>query len=147
METQNDPLSQAANGINTDMPLIQDGTFMRFECRDANITESEEKKLKMLVTKWVTTRDSLDQNNNTLNAGFPVTVRILVQETEKRTLQMVAQDLAKLLKSVGKPEVSPRELINNPSLLIGAFADAKVVVSPEKNGFPASNNLRWKLPA
>lgn len=142
-----DPLSQAAGGIDTNFPLLQDGTFMRFECREAKQTETQEKKTKQITMKWVTTKEAVDQNNRSLNAGFPVYVRINAEATETRDVQQLARDWAQVLKAAGQPQVSARQVIDNPSLLVGMIADAKVAIFPEKNGFAASNVLRWKLPA
>ena len=155
--TEVDPLSQAAGGINTDFPLLMPDRIYRLEIKSGTKevdNEAIDKKSKtkysreQLLFKLATTQDAMSRDGKPLRAGFTLRKYLLVTPTGDYTLDSVARSIAILLKACGKANVTPRELINNPSMLDKQVVDAKVGISVDKTGtYPDSNSITFVIPA
>jgi len=135
-----DPYSAPAEAYNTDFPLVAPGL------KDLEIVTGEKAVSKkgsdMVVFKLKTTQEDVDTKGETLHAGFPLFHRITITETEDRPAARIAKDLALLLKAAGKPELSPRAVMDQPEVLVGCVVRAKVVVNKETDEYPESNGIK-----
>lgn len=150
-----DPLSQAAGGIEAPkFPCLAGSRICRFTIKSIlKAATKDDATRESLTIAFKTTKDYPDTDGKTLGEGFTVYKRIgitpVAPEGEKRgrTMKDIAADIAMLLKAVGKKDATPRQLLDNPSMLDGEIIDLKTGVQPAKNGFPESNTLAWVLPA
>lgn len=152
-----DPLSQASGGIDTSFPLIAPDRVCRFKissAKKAPVKDAEKAAAghELLTLQLKTEKSYPDTDGKTLNAGFSVYHRISLTPTEGkdgksgRTIENIAKDLATLLKAVGMVDKSPRQLLDNPSILEGQVVDCRVGVNKAQGNFPESNSIKFVIP-
>lgn len=161
-----DPFATAAANLEAPkFPLLAPDRICRFKivtCVKEDVKDKPGKQ--MLVLKLVTEKDYTSDEGKPLRAGFRSTHRLMLfemPETDKfrgKTWKDVAEDTGMLLKACGKGDVAVQDLIGrpnegrtsleggNPGMLDGQVVDMKVGITPEKGGFPASNNFKFVLP-
>lgn len=149
-----DPLSQAAGGIEAPkFPVLMPDRICQFKIAKSskdNVQGDETKQ--MLVLTLATTKDYTDKDGKPLRQGFKVFHReglypMPATDTWRgRTMQDVAAGLGLILRSVGKTDISPRQLIDNPTLIEGEIVDCKVGLNKAKDGYPESNRVSFVPP-
>ena len=149
-----DPLSQAAGGVDTSFPLLAGDRILRMSISKATHGPSKTDETRNVLTlKMKTEKEAALNDGKTAKPGFTCYKRISTSQSEKtaenegRSNKDIARDLALVLKAVGKPEVSPRALMNDPTILDGQVVDVRVGVSPARGSFPESNTFSFVLPA
>lgn len=149
-----DPLSQAAGGVDTSFPLLAGDRILRMEISKVTHGPSKtDESRNVLTIKMKTQKEAALNDGKTAKPGFTCYKRISTSPSEKtaesegRTNKDIARDLALVLKAVGKPDVSPRALMDNPSILEGQVVDVRVGVAPARGSFPESNTFSFVLPA
>jgi len=137
-----DPLDQDVGGIDTSFPLLSPGLY------DMEITEAsvghkkDDPSREVLTIKFVTTLDSLDVKGEILHKGYPIFYRTGLTPTEDMPAKKVATNLARILKVCGfKSGVSPRQLTQDPKMVVGRVVRCKVKVQKETDDYPASNSI------
>jgi len=139
-ETVVDPLNMVAGEVDTRFPRLQPDRIYRLTITAEKATS--DKGNDMIVMKLQTTKDEMDTDGKVLHSGFPIYHRITVTPTAERDLKAIARDCALVLKAVGKPTVTPKQLIDDcASVLNGQLVDAKVTIQKAKDGFPESNKI------
>ena len=143
-----DPLACPACDIKTGMPLIKDGTMMRFTIRTPEKKVNQEKGTERVEFRAETTKPCYDTENNELQPGYKIVVRINGASGERKA-DALARDLASLIQAVeGKAsKTTPRQIWDNPALFDGKVVDAKVKIQAGKNGFNDQNILTYLPPA
>lgn len=150
-----DPLSGAAGGWEAPrFPLLMPDRICRFKiskCTKAPTKDDENREALTIVLK--TEKDYTGADGKPLRAGFTGFKRIGVTPSEgegdkrPRTWKNIGEDLAMLLKACGKGNISPRELLDNPSMVEGEIVDCKVGISKGTGTYPDSNTFNFVLPA
>lgn len=152
---EKDPMATDVSDVDTSFPLLQDGRLLRFEIRKPKVADAKASKAKplkegetirVLTVPCHTTDDNTGTKNEAIKKGFPVYHRITITETTERGLNDIAKNIALLCKACGLKGVTPRDVINNPTVLDGLLFEGKVKIMPEKDGFPASNVLSPVIP-
>src|SRR5947207_9028366 len=103
---ETDPLSVAAGGIDTTMPLLQSDRTMRLECISSKVepTKTDESR-NVLTIVCKTTTDGVFTTGKPARAGYKLYKRISVSPSEPkdgkdgRTMDAIKRDLALLLKA------------------------------------------------
>lgn len=149
-----DPLSQAAGGVDTSFPLLAGDRILRMSIAKCSHGPSKtDESRNVLTIKMKTEKEAALDDGKTAKPGFTCYKRISTSPSEPkegsdgRTNKDIARDLALVLKAVGKPDVSPRALLDNPEQIEGQVVDVRVGVNPAKGSFPASNTFSFVLPA
>lgn len=148
-----DPLSEAAGGVDTSFPILAGDRIVRFEVVKTTVQKKEETGNEFMVLKMKTQKEVALDDGKTAKPGFTCYKRIMItvtpptEQSEGRTIDAIKKDLSLALKCIGKPEVSAREFINNPSLFDGQVIDMKVGIQPAKGSYAASNTFAFVLPA
>lgn len=148
-----DPLAMPSSEINTDFPLLKPDKIYEFIVRDCTLDDAKSADAppgaKNLVVKLVTAKDEVDVNNSTLGSGFPITKWIPTYAVGRLTIDNVRRSLGEFIKAVLGPssKVTPRDLLNNPSMFNGRPIKGKVSISKDKTGaYPDSNSVRFVIP-
>ena len=149
-----DPFATAAANLEAPkFPILAPDRIVRFEIKKCTVDAVKDKPgRKVMTVKLATTKDATLDDGKIAKAGFTGFHRIGLTPSEpggegrERTNKNIAEDLGMLLKACGKGTNTPREVMDNPAMVEGQVVDMKVGVTPEKNGFPASNNFKFVLP-
>lgn len=149
-----DPLSQAAKDIDTSFPVLMGDRILRMTIVAATKAATKEHAdRESLTLKMKTAKDATLSDGKTAKAGFTCYKRVGLSETaaegdkNARTFKEINRDLALVLKAVGMADKSPRDLVNNPSIIDGQVVDVRVGISPARGSFPESNTFTFVLPA
>ena len=149
-----DPLSHAASGIEPPkFPVLMPERICQFRIVTSKVEDvKNDSSRKLLTLSLATERPYPDKEGKTLNKGFKVFHRIGLTPTPPtdtsrgRTIENVASDLGLLLRSCGMETKSPRQLVDNPTLIEGCIVDCKVGLNKEKDGYPESNRISFIPP-
>jgi SepF-like predicted cell division protein (DUF552 family) len=135
----------AGGEIDTSFPLIKDGSTLKMIIRNPEKVKSKEGTSEMIVCKLETTEELKATNDQTIHPGHKVISRTTITPSEKREVQAIAKDLATIIQAAeGKgAKTTPRQVIDNPSILDGKVVFVKIGIQKEKDGFPASNTARF----
>lgn len=156
-QTDADPLAMPAGGVEEPtFPVLAEG-IKRMLVKGFEQAESKEpnkktgKHTRMLVIKLQTTKDELDMEGKKVHAGFPLTVRIMLDTSDNRTNTDIAAECAMSVKAIlgAKTQTTARQCIENPTLVLDKPVDVKVTISKGKDGYPDSNTVRatnWIIP-
>jgi hypothetical protein len=150
-----DPLAGAASGWEAPkFPVLADNRLIDVEIVEATKAPVKDDAGKAagretLTLKLKTVKDYPDKDGKPLRAGFTGFHRIGLSPIEgdptrrDRTLKDVGADLAVLLRCCGGPLATrtPRDVINDPSILLKSIITVKTKISPAQGGFPESNNF------
>lgn len=163
-----DPMSTAASGLEAPkFPVLAPDKVCRFKITSAKIkatketqslAEDDPNRRTMLELVLSTTKDYKDTDGKDLRAGFKVFHYIMTspwpdhtndqgKQVRERTMKNIAEDLGMVLKACGKGSTTPRELLNNPSLLENEIVDCKVGVRKGEGTYNDSNTIKFVLPA
>lgn len=147
-----DPLAMPAADANTDYPILQGDKIYRFKVTKIELVESKSKDApadaKNLCVYLTTTEESRDVNRNVIHPGFTLRKYIPMYAGGKRTKEDFIRDVATFVKAVdGKGSKIPlTEVRDKPDQFLGRPVEGKVSIQPEKDGFPASNSVRFVIP-
>lgn len=151
-----DPLSAAAGGIDTSIPLLQPDRIMRLECSSCTVspTKTDESR-NVLTIICKTTTDGTFVTGKTAHAGYKLYKRISVSTSpakdgkEGRDNKAIARDLAAVLKAFFGPATTktPRELLSNPSMLEKLPVDGKITIEKGQGGYGDKNGVNFIIPA
>lgn len=150
-----DPLSGAASGWEAPkFPVLAPDRICRFKIvKSTKGPVKDHPEREVLTIQIKTEKDYTDKEGKTLRAGFSGYHRIGLTPSpgedngkRERTWKNIGEDLAMCLKACGMGDKAPKDLKDNPSLIEGQIVDMKVGVTPEKGGFPESNNFKFVLP-
>lgn len=133
-----DPLDQDV-GEPVKYPLLSE-KLIQFELRKPEKKVSSNGN-QMIVIPCYTMQDERSTDGDKLNAGFRVTHRIMLTETESRKDKHIANDIKRLCQSTGVTGKKVREIIDDPSIFDGKTMQADVKISPASGKYEASNNL------
>jgi hypothetical protein len=152
-----DPLSQAASNLEAPRyPTLAPDRIARFKITKAIKGPVKGKPNNSLLTVTFSTEEDLpDTDGKTLRKGFSVYARTGLTPTEgggpenkrPRTLQQIAEELGMYLKWCGLHDKTPRNLIDNPSIIEGFVGDCRIGLTKETAEYPASNTIKLVLPA
>ena len=139
----NDPLSTPSEAIDISYPKLPPANY---EMTIVEATKVANKKGTgdNLVLKWKTSREQTSTKGDILNPGqvvIPSYVSLAVSGA--RTTKQIAQDLTRIIRGAGLPgSTTPRELIDNPTVLAGKTLLVKVGLRQETAEFPESNEVK-----
>jgi hypothetical protein len=149
-----DPLAGAAEGWEAPkFPVLAADRLVEMEIVEATkaLVKDEAGKAagrESLTLKLKTVKDYADKDGKPLRAGYTGFHRISVSPItgdptkRDRTLKDIGADLAVLLRCCGMGKTrSPRDLLNDPSIVTKSIVTVKTKISPAKDGFPESNNF------
>lgn len=150
-----DPLSGAAGGWEPPkFPLLMPDRICEFKISKATKQPTKEDANRESLTLVLKTeKDYTGADGKPLRAGFSVYKRIGLSPTDgkddkrPRTWKNIGEDLAMLLKAAGMVETTPRQLIDDPTIVEQAIVMCKVGISKGTGTFPDSNTLTFVLPA
>lgn len=153
--TEVDPLSGAASGWEAPkFPCLMPERICRFKIKDADKHPTKEDPSREVLSLCLTTeKDYTDTEGKPLRSGFKVFHHVGVTPSEEtdtkraRTWKNIGADLGMILKAAGLGSKSPRDLLNDPSMLEGQIVDCKVGLAKASGGFPESNKLTFVMPA
>lgn len=137
--TETDPLNQTAAATDTSMPLLKQGLY------DLEITKAEvgttDKGTEKLALSLKTTKDAESKDGETLNKGWMVYHNVGLTPTDDYPAKNIGRNISMILKAAGLPNVTPRQVIDDPQQLVGKIVRCKVAIKPEKDGYPESNKI------
>lgn len=158
--TEVDPLSAAASGFEEPkFPVLAPDRIVR--CKIVKVTKSITKETaslppseqrEVLSFKFQTEKDYTDTAGKPLRAGFKGFKHIGITPSEEtsdkraRTIQNIGEDLSMALKACGLGGRSPRELLNDPTMVESQIVDLKVGLNKAQGGYPESNSFTFVLP-
>ena len=141
-----DPFDVPAGDTDTDFPLLAQGV-KTLEITEVSKDESKKTPGTFMLTMVLKTMEEYeDTKGDTLSKGYPVYHRITITPSEKRDAKRISKDIAILLKAIGRPQLTPRQVINDPNLLVGGIANCKVIVTKETDEFPSANAIKAFIP-
>ncbi len=153
-----DPLSGAAGGWEAPkFPVLAVDRLVEMEVIESTRGLVKDEKAKSegresLTLKLKTTKDYVDKDGKPLRAGYTGFKRIgltaITGDPTKRdrTMKDVGADLAMVLKCCGMGNREPRELFNDPSIILKSIVVMKTSVQAARDGFPESNNFNFVPP-
>jgi len=152
----NDPMAVPAGSLDApEFPILREG-IKRLIIRDTEKKVSEKKTdtdvkiTEYLSMRLTTTEDDKDTEGNVIYAGYSFLTTIFLNANERSSEKMVAEQIAMPIKAaLGRTtKVSPRDWINDPSLLNDKVVDCKVGIRKGKDGFSDNNVVKsWIIPA
>lgn len=152
---EQDPLAGAASGwAAPQFPVLMADRLVDVEIMESTKGLVKDDKGKAegresLTIKFKTVKEYPDKDGKPLKAGFTGFHRISITPStgdptkRDRTWQNIGEDLALILKCCGEPVASrsPRDLLNDPSMLVKQIITMKTRVNPPQGGFPESNGF------
>lgn len=150
--TEVDPLSAAAQGWEAPKyPVLAPDRLIPAKIKTAvkgPVKEHPDRELITITLKPVEDFEYKDKDGQPMKnwTGFH---RIGISETtgdddkRPRTIKDIGADLAMVLKACGMTNKSPRDLINNPSILDGQNVMVKVGLNKASGTFPESNSFKF----
>lgn len=137
-----DPLSTNVSDIDLSRPLAPASNY-ELSITDAKLEDNKKKDGQNLVIKTKSTREIKSVKGDIMPAGSLVlTQYVSLTPSEKYTNKMIAQGIARLAKGLGLPgSITPRDVINNPTMLNGKFGIFKVKINQETAEFPEGNAI------
>ena len=134
-------------------PLLKPDKIYRFTIKSAELVDAKSDKApeggQNLTIKLATSKDEMSTKDEVLHAGYVITKYIPTYAIEKRGMQRVKDDLDTINQAVfGKStKLSARDLLNDPSKIVGKPIDGKVGINVDKSGqFSDSNTVRFIVP-
>lgn len=135
-----DPFDTPVDQTDTSFPLLNPGI------KDLEVVKADKglskKDSNMLTFTLKTTADDIDTKGEKLQKGFPLYHRIVIDPSESRTANRICKDIALFAKACGVAGPTPRQIIDDPEILVGSVVRAKVIVTKATEEFPESNNIR-----
>lgn len=140
-----DPFAEDVSGIKNTMPVLK-AKIVRFTITEPKREPTKKDPENEMITFTLSTQSKeVAVDGTQLNPGFRVFHRIMITKSEKRSEKNIAGDLAEVMQAAfpnkGKG-MTPRMLLNDPTILDGKMVDAKVSVEPEKDGYPEKNVVK-----
>jgi len=156
-----DPLNEAAGTIDTSFPVLAPDRIVEFKVESSKIAASKSNEQNQTLTiKFKSTKPAKLLDGKETAPGFPVFKRYGITPTEPtvddkgnekagRTIENIKKDLATVLKACFGPKTdkTPRQLIDNPSMLEGEIVQGKTSVDKGSGNFGPSTNISFVLPA
>jgi hypothetical protein len=152
-----DPLAQAAGGWEgRKFPLLQPDriiNFKLFSCKKVALkSDTSRSQLEIVMA---TEEDQVGKEGENLRKGFKVYHYIGIDPTppkaegkKGRTIDMVFGDLSEVLQWCGLKSKTPRELVNNPSIVEGYVGQCRTRVIEDPTGtYDPKNGIRFVLPS
>ena len=103
----------------------------------ANTGQNLEVKLRNTKEIKSTKNDTIVPKQLVLTKYYPL------QATEKMSIKQVGQGLTRLGRGLGLPgAMSPKDLINNPTILAGKTGLWKIAIKQETAEFPEGNEIK-----
>lgn len=163
-----DPMSAAASGLEAPrFPVLAADRVCRFRISSAKVSatketaeraESEQEMQLVLILK--TEKDYTDSEGKPLRKGFPVyhytgITPLPERQSRKgtmlaeRTFKDIAAELGVILRAAYGPNTThtPREVVNNPSMLENQIVDCKVGIRKGEGTYNDSNTVKFVQPA
>jgi len=134
-----DPLDTNVNDIDTSYPLIAP-TYYMMKLEGCKVEPNSKGTGENLVLPHKTTEKCQDTKGNEVLPGHTTTRWVSLTETEKRSIDAIKKDVARVAKAFGV-NATVRQIITNPTILDGKTARTKVTVKKETDEFPASNSI------
>lgn len=153
-----DPLAGAAEGWEAPkFPLLAADRLVEMEiveCTKGLVKDEAGKQAgrESLTLKLKTVKDYPDKDGKPLRAGFTGFHRISItpisgDPTKRdRTWKDIGADLSVLLKCCGMPKRAPRELLNDPYIVLKSIVTMKTKITPAQGGYPESNSFTFVPP-
>jgi hypothetical protein len=136
-----DPLDTPCNDIDTSFPLAPASTYP-FECTKAEKTTKKDDESRELIAYTLTNTSTITSTKGEPMppGSLPLIGRVSITPSDKMDNRAIAKNIARVVKGLGL-NLTPRQVMNDPSLLVGGKGDWKVKLRPETNEFPARNEL------
>lgn len=137
-----DPLAMPTGDVDISRPIIPAANY-EMEVTSATVADNKDKTGKNLVLKLKNTRAVRSTKGDELPPGQVVlTQYVSLTVTDKRTSKNIAQDIARTSRGLGlPPQVTGRDIINNPSVLNGKTGLFKIKVSQETAEYAEGNQV------
>lgn len=142
--TEADPLNTPCGDIDVSRPIAKAANY-EMTIVEATVAEKNGDATRHnVVIKLKSTKEAKSTKGDVMHAGALVLKAYYpTKETEKMTRKEVGQKFAKLVKGVGLPAaVTPGDVINNPSVLVGKIGIFKVGIKAETSEFPEGNEIK-----
>ena len=132
-------LDTDVSSIDTSFPRLQKGLY-ELSCTAAELLDNKAGTGKNLKLQFKTTQSGYSTSGEQVAPGYNITTFVALTPTPKYTEQMIAKNLASLMKSADMSG-SPRAVIDNPATLVGKVVNATVAVQPANDGYAESNKI------
>lgn len=139
-----DPLSTPCGDIDISRPVARAANY-EMVVSEAKLEPKKDDPTRInVVLKIKSTKEITSTKNAIIAPGALVlTTYYPTKETDKMTRQQVGQRFAKLVKGLGLPaQVTPKDIIDNPSLVAGKIGLWKVGLKQETSEFPEGNDIK-----
>ena len=133
-----DPLDTNVNDIDTSFPVIMPG-IVEMVVDSAEKTLTKDGVSEQIVMKLKTTGETRSIKGDVINAGYPLTKRMMVTPKGGMTVDMIKRGVAQVAKGLGISG-TVRDIINNPAMLVGKVAPWTVVVRKPTAEYPNPAN-------
>jgi hypothetical protein len=138
-----DPLATPVGDIDLSRPIAPPSNY-EMSIAEASVIPNKAQTGRNLLLKWQNTKE-IKSTKGDMMAVKQLTLSqyMGLQATEKKTAKAVAQDIARLAKGVGlSASITPLDVINNPSILVGKLALVKVGHKQETSEYPEGNEIK-----
>lgn len=123
--------------VSRSMPMLPEGLYdLEIASIETHLNEAKGTKSLKLVLK--TTVEARAVSGDVLGKGFPIFHYIGLTPSETNSKNRIQQAIALFLDGVGAKAILPLEAWKGQ----GKIVRAKLIVAPEKDGFPASNRVK-----
>ncbi len=134
-----DPMDQNVGDIDTSFPRLSANVY-ELEITAAEKVPNKAGTGENLKVSHKTTSAAVSTAGENLAAGVLITSNMSLTPTDRYPQTSIVKALALLMKSAGLTG-TPRDLLNDPSQLVGKHVTAKVGVQKETAEFGESNKI------
>jgi hypothetical protein len=138
------PLDTPVNDIDTAFPRVAPGVY-EFRIDGPAVGSNQKGTGELLTVPLRSCGELTSTDGERLPAGFGLTAWVGLTPTGNRTEGAIAKDLALLAKSAGLLTATPRQLIENPTVLQDKIVKCKVSIQKETAEWPERNQVRFTL--
>ncbi len=145
-----DPMDVAAGDIDTTFPVLKDGKYplLITKCEQvagkdtADLDDSDPNKRWNFKISLATTEPTVSTADEQLAEGFILTTYLSISPTPDYDATKVRKSLAAVLQAAfgKKTTTTPRQWLNNPSLVVDSIVEAKIGHSKPTVDFPNPSN-------
>lgn len=142
-----DPLDMGAGSVKTGFPLLQHAGPCELIIKDATVAPGKKDPNKQVITLLLNTnKEYMSTDNETLHPGFPLRDYVVIDTSTPEGKARTVKSIAAICKATGQKDLTPRQVIDKPSVLVGRILMAKVGIAKETDGFPESNKIKQYVP-
>ena len=138
-----DPLSTPVGDIDISRPVAAAANY-EMEIHEPKVGPNKAQTGRNLEIKLKNTKEVKSTKGEIMHAKALVLSKYYpLQASEKMSIKQVAQSIARLAKGLGlNASITPKDIIDNPSMLSGKVGLFKVAIKQETSEYPEGNEVK-----